>query len=60
MKAIEGNCDPIIEIRVGDLKKFSTGKDDIGTGVVTWNEHLFFEPKNLVISSYIITQNIVS
>ncbi len=30
-------------------KKFTTAKDDIGsTGVVTWNEHLFFEPKNVV------------
>jgi len=30
-------------------KKFTTAKDDIGsTGVCIWNEHLFFEPKNVV------------
>lgn len=30
-------------------KKYTTAKDDIGsTGVCTWNEHLFFEPKNVV------------
>ena len=30
-------------------KKFTTAKDDIGsTGVPIWNEHIFFEPKNVV------------
>lgn len=39
----------MIEISVMQEKKYTTAKDDIGaTGVVTWNEHLFFEPKNVV------------
>ena len=30
-------------------KKFTSAKDDIGaTGVVIWNEHIFFEPRNVV------------
>ena len=30
-------------------KKFTTAKDDIGsTGVPIWNEHIFFEPRNVV------------
>ena len=38
-------------------KKFTTAKDDIGsTGVVIWNEHLFFEPKNVVSYSVIFNQ----
>jgi hypothetical protein len=36
-------------VQVLNIKKFSTAKDDIGsTGICTWNEHLFFEPKNVV------------
>lgn len=35
-------------------KKYTTAKDDIGaTGLTTWNEHLFFEPKNVVSILYI-------
>lgn len=46
----EGNTvDPMIEISIMQEKKYTTAKDDIGaTGVVSWNEHLFFEPKNVV------------
>lgn len=41
--------DPIIEVSVMNEKKFTTAKDDVGaTGVCVWNEHLFFEPKNVV------------
>lgn len=41
--------DPVIEVSVMGQKKFTTAKDDIGiTGRVSWNEHLFFEPKNVV------------
>jgi len=30
-------------------KKFTTAKDDIGaTGTPAWNEHVFFEPRNVV------------
>ena len=50
LKCPEGNTvDPMIEVKVIEEKKFTTAKDDIGTtGLCTWNEHLFFEPKNLV------------
>ena len=50
LKCPEGNTvDPIIEVQVMNQKKFTTAKDDIGsTGVCIWNEHLFFEPKNVV------------
>ena len=40
---------PIIEITCCDKKKYSATKKDIGpTSTVTWAEHLFFEPKNMV------------
>lgn len=30
-------------------RKFTTAKDNVGSvGVINWNEHLFFEPKNVV------------
>ena len=50
MKVPEGNTvDPLLEISVMNEKKVTTAKDDIGaTGVCIWNEHLFFEPKNVV------------
>jgi hypothetical protein len=50
LKAPEGNTvDPIVEVQVLSEKKYTTAKDDIGaTGIAVWNEHLFFEPKNLV------------
>ena len=32
-----------------NVRKFTTAKDDIGgSGRCSWNEHLFFEPKNVV------------
>jgi hypothetical protein len=33
-------------------KKYTTAKDDIGgaTAMCTWNEHIFFEPRNVVIN----------
>lgn len=41
--------DPIIEIEVLNERKFTSAKDNIGAvGVINWNEHLFFEPKNVV------------
>lgn len=41
--------DPIVEVSVMNEKKFTSAKDDIGAaGTVPWNEHLFFEPKNVV------------
>ena len=43
----------MIEVTVMNQKKFTTAKDDIGvSGVCTWNEHLFFEPKNVVSTYY--------
>lgn len=56
LKCPEGNTvDPLIEVSCMNVKKYTTAKDDIGpTGVVVWNEHLFFEPKN-VVSSFPIT-----
>ena len=50
LKCSDGNTtDPLIEVTVMKDKKYSTAKDDIGsTGLCTWNEHLFFEPKNVV------------
>ena len=48
---LEGNTlDPIVEVSLMNERKFTTAKDDIGsTGVVNWCEHIFFEPKGLVI-----------
>jgi len=41
--------DPLLEVSVLNEKKFTTAKDDIGaTGLCSWNEHLFFEPKAVV------------
>lgn len=40
--------DPMVEITCLGEKKYSTAKEDIdNAGVATWNEHLFFEPKNM-------------
>ena len=40
--------DPIIEISCLNERKFTTAQDDLNnTSVATWNEHLFFEPKNV-------------
>ena len=41
--------DPIIEVSCMNEKKYTTAKDDIGAaGVVSWQEHIFFEPRNVV------------
>lgn len=41
--------DPIVEISCMNEKKYTSAKDDIGAaGVVQWNEHIFFEPRNVV------------
>lgn len=56
LKVPEGNTvDPIVEVTVNGERKFSTAKDDISSaGTVTWNEHLFFEPKNMVSDSAVL------
>ena len=50
MKIPEGQgVDPMVEVDCMGVRKFTSALDDIGgTGVATWNEHLFFEPKNVV------------
>ena len=50
LKVPEGaTVDPIIQIDVLNEKKFTTAKDDIGaSSLINWNEHIFFEPKNVV------------
>lgn len=45
---------PIIEITCVDKKKYSATKKDIGpTSTVSWDEHIFFEPKNMVKSQFV-------
>lgn len=55
LKMAEGQVvDPIVEVTVLNEKKYTTAKDDIGAAAtVAWQEHLFFEPKNLVNIMYI-------
>ena len=40
----------MIEVEVLGQKKYTTAKDDIGggTAMCSWNEHIFFEPRNVV------------
>lgn len=46
--------DPIVEVTVLNEKKYTTAKDDIGAAAtVAWQEHLFYEPKNLVRFIYL-------
>ena len=49
LKVDEGNVvDPIVEISCLGEKKFTTAQDDIDSqGIAVWNEHIFFEPKNV-------------
>ena len=55
-----GTVDPLIEINIMNEKKFTTAKDDISSqGKVTWNEHLFFEPKNVVSSESVLSHFLV-
>lgn len=47
----EHTVDPIVQINFNGQRKFTTAQDDINnTGIAIWNEHLFFEPKNLETS----------
>jgi len=42
--------DPIIEINCLNERKFTTAQDDLSnTSVAVWNEHIFFEPKNVEV-----------
>ena len=42
--------DPIVEINCLNERKFTTALDDINnTGLAIWNEHIFFEPKNVEV-----------
>ena len=51
MDVEEGDTiDPIVEINCLNERKFSTAQDDLNnTSVATWNEHIFFEPKNVEV-----------
>lgn len=50
VKCPEGSTlDPMVEVAVLNEKKYTSAKDDITMStILTWNEHLFYEPKNLV------------
>jgi hypothetical protein len=56
LKMADGSVvDPIVEVSCMNDKKFTTAKDDIGAaGTVIWNEHLFFEPRNVVRIYYLV------
>lgn len=44
----EETVDPIVQINCLGERKFTSAQDDINnTGIAYWNEHIFFEPKNL-------------
>lgn len=49
IKVDEGQTvDPIVEINCLGERKFTKALDDINnTGIAAWNEHIFFEPKNV-------------
>lgn len=45
----DSTVDPMVEVQVLKEKKYTKAKEKMGaTGLATWNEHLFFEPRNLV------------
>lgn len=47
----EQTVDPIVQINCLNERRFTTAQDDINnTGIAIWNEHIFFEPKNLETS----------
>ena len=50
IKCPEGETiDPMVEVAVRNEKKFTECKEGTTASTVcTWNEHLFYEPKNLV------------
>jgi hypothetical protein len=40
----------MVEVTIMENKQFTQAKEDIGTtGVCTWGEHLFFEPRNVEV-----------
>jgi len=40
--------DPIVEVSCLGERKFTKALDDINNvGIAVWNEHIFFEPKNV-------------
>ena len=42
--------DPIVEVNCLGERKFTKALDDINNvGLAIWNEHLFFEPKNVEV-----------
>ena len=42
--------DPIVEVNCLGERKFSKALDDINNvGLAIWNEHIFFEPKNVEV-----------
>jgi hypothetical protein len=46
---LRATVNPVIEMECMKKKKFTTTKKNIGSsGVVSWGEHIFFEPKNVV------------
>ena len=49
LKVADGEViDPIVEVNCLGERKFSKALDDINnTGIAVWNEHIFFEPKNV-------------
>lgn len=51
MDVEEGSTiDPLVEISCLNERKFSTAQDDLNnTSVAVWNEHIFFEPKNVEV-----------
>lgn len=45
---VDNPADAMLEVTVLGQKKYTSVKNDIGpTSKVAWNEHMFFEPKNL-------------
>ena len=49
LKVPEGEViDPIVEVSCLGERKFTKALDDINNvGIAVWNEHIFFEPKNV-------------
>lgn len=51
IKCPEGETiDPLVELTCLNEKKFTSSKEGTtASSVCTWNEHVFFEPKNLSV-----------
>ena len=48
-------CNPFIEITCCDKIKFTTSREKVSCNsknIVSWHEHLFIEPKNIVSIKY--------